>query len=93
MSVEQAASAFSELGVSLFLVTSVERDGTLAGPDFETLAKVCRLKVGVIAAGGIGSLDEFIALKRLGVRGVVVGKALYEGCFTLGEALKTVADD
>ncbi len=91
--VEEAASTFSRLGVGLFLVTSVERDGTLAGPDFETLAKVCRLRGGDIAAGGIRSLDDLVALKRLGVCGTVIGKALYEGRFTLGEALKSVSGD
>ncbi len=44
----------------------------------------------IIAAGGIGSLNDLAALKRVGVEGAVVGKALYEGRFTLKEAIKTV---
>jgi phosphoribosylformimino-5-aminoimidazole carboxamide ribonucleotide (ProFAR) isomerase len=46
--------------------------------------------VEIIAAGGIGSLNDLAALKRVGVEGVVIGKALYEGRFTLTEALKSV---
>ena len=89
VTVLEAAEKFSGMGVKLFLVTSVVRDGTLAGPDFESLAQLCRKKIDVIAAGGIGSLDDLLALKRLGVDAVVVGKALYEKRFSLSEALRT----
>ena len=90
VTVSEAITKFLRLGVSVFLVTSVVRDGTMAGPDFEALARICRVRVGVIAAGGIRSLEDLVVLRRLGVRGVVVGKALYEGMFSLGEALRTV---
>jgi phosphoribosylformimino-5-aminoimidazole carboxamide ribonucleotide (ProFAR) isomerase len=73
------------------LVTSIARDGTLSGPDSKTLREACwHSEAKIIAAGGIGSLDDLRALKRVGVMGVVVGKALYEGRFTLKEALKAV---
>jgi len=92
VTVSEAVEKFSGMGVRLFLVTSVARDGTLSGPDLESLAQLCRKKIAVIAAGGVGSLDDLLALKRLGVGAVVVGKALYEGRFSLGEALRTVRD-
>jgi len=88
ISVDDAAVEFSKMGARLFLVTSVVRDGTLSGPDLETLARLCRKGVGVIAAGGIRSLEDIVALKRLGVREVVVGKALYEGLVSLKEAAR-----
>lgn len=91
-SVISAVKRYSETGVKLFLVTSVARDGTLSGPDLGSLSQLCRLGVSVIAAGGIGSLEDLVVLKRLGVAGMVVGKALYEGVFSLGEALRTVSD-
>lgn len=93
LSPEVAASRFSRLGVNLFLVTSVARDGTLMGPDLDTLFKVRHLGVDVIAAGGISSLEDLLDLKKVGVRGVIVGKALYEGRFSLSEALKVVDVD
>jgi len=93
MTVDEAVAKFSGLGVTLFLVTSVARDGTMSGPDLETLTRLRREGVKLIAAGGIRSLEDLVALKRLGVYGVVVGKALYEGLFSLGKALRTVKEE
>jgi phosphoribosylformimino-5-aminoimidazole carboxamide ribotide isomerase len=92
VSVSEAVARFSKMGVKLFLVTSVARDGTLSGPDLDVFSQLCLKGVNVIAAGGIGSLDDLVALKTLGVGAVVVGKALYEGRFSLNEALRTVKD-
>jgi phosphoribosylformimino-5-aminoimidazole carboxamide ribotide isomerase len=89
LSVEEAVTRFLDLGAKLFLVTSITRDGTLKGPDYEMLARVCSYpRISVIAAGGVGSLKDLAVLKQVGVRGVVIGKALYEGVFELREALK-----
>lgn len=92
VSVLEAVERFSNMGVKIFLVTSVARDGTLSGPDLGILSQLCRKGFEVIAAGGIGRLGDLTALKKLGAGAVVVGKALYEGRFSLGEALKTVGD-
>ncbi len=87
----EALEKFSKLGVKTFLVTSIVKDGMLQGPDLETLRQACQYpNVNVIAAGGIGGLNDLVALKRIGVEGAIVGKALYEGRFTLEEAIKTV---
>ncbi len=86
---EEALAKFAALGVTTFLVTSIKRDGTLSGPDLDTLRKTCHYPdIDVIAAGGIGDLEDLQALKRVGVAGAVIGKALYERRFTLKEALK-----
>ena len=86
-----ALEKFVNLGVTTFLITSIAQDGMLQGPDLETLSEACTYPgVKVIAAGGIGSLGDLAALKHVGVEGVVVGKALYEGRFTLKEAIETV---
>ena len=86
--VEDALAKFSELQIKMFLVTSIAKDGTLSGPDVYTLNKACAYPdVSIIAAGGIGSLNDLTVLKRIGVEGVVVGKALYEGIFSLKEAI------
>ncbi len=91
LGVKEALKKFTALGVKTFLTTSITKDGTLSGPDLETLSEACQYpNVEIIAAGGIGSLNDLAALKRVGVEGVVIGKALYEGRFTLKEALKTV---
>jgi len=94
LGMKEALEKFAVLGVKAFLVTSITKDGTLSGPDLDTLREACQYPgVAVIAAGGIGGLNDLVALKRVGVEGAVIGKALYEGRFTLKEALKTVGEN
>jgi phosphoribosylformimino-5-aminoimidazole carboxamide ribotide isomerase len=91
LGMKEALEKFAALGVKAFLVTSITKDGTLSGPDLDTLREACQFpNVEIIAAGGIGGLNDLVALKRVGVEGAVIGKALYEGRFTLKEALKSV---
>ncbi len=71
-----------------FVVTNIAKDATLEGPDLEGLAQVvAATTTPVIASGGVGTLDDLRALTSTGVAGVIVGKALYEGRFTIEEAL------
>ncbi|MFC4902457.1 bifunctional 1-(5-phosphoribosyl)-5-((5-phosphoribosylamino)methylideneamino)imidazole-4-carboxamide isomerase/phosphoribosylanthranilate isomerase PriA [Kocuria oceani] len=80
-----------EDGCARYVVTDVTKDGTLKGPNLELLKEVAtRTDKPVVASGGISSLDDLAALRTLvpsGVEGAIVGKALYAGRFTLGEAL------
>jgi phosphoribosylformimino-5-aminoimidazole carboxamide ribotide isomerase len=90
---KEALEKFLEFGVKTFLVTSITKDGTLSGPDLYMLREACQYHaVEIIAAGGIGSLNDLLALKRVGVEGAVIGKALYEGRFTLKEALRIMGE-
>ena len=94
LGMKEALEKFVALGVKAFLVTSITKDGTLSGPDLDTLREACQYPdVEVIAAGGIGGLNDLVALRSVGVEGAVIGKALYEGRFTLKEALKTVGEN
>ena len=75
-------------GAASFVVTNIAKDATLEGPDLDGLAEVVRsTTVPVIASGGVGTLEHLRALTETGVEGVIVGKALYEGRFTIEEAL------
>lgn len=78
-------------GCARYVVTDVAKDGTLAGPNLDLLRQVLAATgKPVVASGGVASLDDLRALRRLtgdGLEGAVVGKALYEGAFTLTEAL------
>jgi phosphoribosylformimino-5-aminoimidazole carboxamide ribotide isomerase len=80
----------SEHGVRRFVYTPVEVDGLMEGPDLDSLREVAGATQGeVIYSGGVGSLDDLRALAGLGIEnlgGVIVGRALYEGLFTVGEA-------
>lgn len=79
-------------GCARYVVTDVNKDGTLQGPNIELLRSVCEItNRPVIASGGISSLDDLAKLRELvevGIEGAIVGKALYSGAFTLEDALK-----
>jgi phosphoribosylformimino-5-aminoimidazole carboxamide ribonucleotide (ProFAR) isomerase len=75
-------------GAPAFLVTSVARVGALAGPDLAAVRRVLRAGRPVLAAGGIASLDDLRALRRLGAAGAVVGRAALEGGVALAAALE-----
>lgn len=80
-----------EAGCARYVVTDVTKDGTLQGPNIELLRQVMdRTERPVVASGGISSLDDLAALRELvplGLEGAIIGKALYNGEFTLAEAL------
>ncbi len=79
-------------GCARYVVTDVTKDGTLKGPNLDLLKSVCDVtKAPVVASGGISSLADIEALRKLvsiGVEGAIMGKALYSGAFSLEEALK-----
>jgi phosphoribosyl isomerase A len=81
-------------GCPRYVVTDVLKDGTLRGPNLDLLRNVCaRTSAPVVASGGVSSLADLRAIASLvplGVEGAIVGTALYEGAFTLGEALAEV---
>jgi phosphoribosylformimino-5-aminoimidazole carboxamide ribotide isomerase len=76
-----------------FVITDIGRDGMLMGPDlFGLEAATYSTDVPIIASGGVGSLDDIRALAEIeGLAGIITGKALYEGRFTVGDALKALA--
>jgi 1-(5-phosphoribosyl)-5-[(5-phosphoribosylamino)methylideneamino] imidazole-4-carboxamide isomerase/N-(5'phosphoribosyl)anthranilate isomerase len=78
-------------GAARYIVTDVDTDGMMTGPNVELLRNVCtQTDAPVVASGGISSLDDIARLRdlvQIGVEGAILGKALYEGAFTLREAL------
>jgi len=82
-------------GCARYVVTDVLKDGTLRGPNLALLRDVCgRTPAPVVASGGVSSLADLRALASLvplGVEGAIIGTALYEGAFTLEQALAEVA--
>ncbi|MCH4168099.1 MAG: 1-(5-phosphoribosyl)-5-[(5-phosphoribosylamino)methylideneamino]imidazole-4-carboxamide isomerase [Streptococcaceae bacterium] len=81
------AKKMEDLGVRLFVYTDVDRDGTLAGPNFEhyqhLIDKLDEAKV--IASGGVHAMSDLVTLEKIGVHGVIVGKAYYSGAITLSQ--------
>jgi phosphoribosylformimino-5-aminoimidazole carboxamide ribotide isomerase len=72
------------------LLTSVERDGTLEGPDLQSLSEAVVSGGKIIASGGISSIEDIIKVKNLGCSSVILGKAMYDGKLTI-ERAKMVA--
>jgi phosphoribosylformimino-5-aminoimidazole carboxamide ribotide isomerase len=76
-----------------FVITDIDRDGLLGGPDVDGLAAaVGATDVPVIASGGVGTLDDVRALAAIaGLHGIITGRALYEGRFGVAEAVGVLA--
>ncbi len=90
-SILDLAKALVERGATRFIYTDIVRDGVLGGPDLSgTVALHNATSVPVIASGGVAELSDLEHIAATNLEGVIVGKALYEGRFTLQEAL-TVA--
>jgi phosphoribosylformimino-5-aminoimidazole carboxamide ribotide isomerase len=71
------------------ILTCTERDGTLAGPDLETLARVLTMtQLPVQYGGGISSLNDIRGVRETGAAGVILGRSLYEGKLSLEQALR-----
>src|SRR5213076_771043 len=87
---EEVIERLQRRGVRRFAYTNVDRDGTLEGPDIEDVKRIGAIVRGrFIYSGGIGSLDHLRALvdtRLVNLAGVIAGKALYEGKFTIAEA-------
>lgn len=88
---EELAVRVAGEGAGTIVHTDIARDGMLVGPDVAgSRALQARCGLPVIASGGIGGLDDLRAVRDAGLGGSIVGRALYEGKFTLGDALAAV---
>ena len=85
---------FNELNLAAIISTDISTDGTLKGPNVESLREIAKISNNpVIASGGIGSISDLISLmihENEGIEAIIVGRALYDGSVDLKEALKTV---
>jgi 1-(5-phosphoribosyl)-5-[(5-phosphoribosylamino)methylideneamino] imidazole-4-carboxamide isomerase/N-(5'phosphoribosyl)anthranilate isomerase len=92
----QVLERLEAAGCERYVVTDVNKDGMLNGPNLELLRSMCeRTDKPVIASGGVSNLQDLSDLRTLvplGVEGAIVGKALYAGAFTLPEALAVARD-
>ena len=91
------AQQFEGSGVAAIVSTDIATDGTLAGPNLEALRAMAEASsIPVIASGGIGTLEDILSLLSiapLGVEGVIVGRALYDGTVDLAEAIAAVGPE
>jgi phosphoribosylformimino-5-aminoimidazole carboxamide ribotide isomerase len=90
--VGDALAALSDRGARTFIVTAIERDGLLAGPNLDLLGRMVELGRGeIIASAGVSSLADIAAVRSIGCVGAVVGRAIYEGRLDLAEAVGLAA--
>lgn len=86
------ARELAAAGVARLMFTDIGRDGMLTEPNFDAYRElVAALPCPVVASGGVSRVEHLVRLARLGCEGAIVGKSLYEGAFTLPEALTAVA--
>lgn len=80
---------YTELGITDFLCTDISKDGTMTGPSFRLYEQLCahNKNIKVQASGGVSSLADINRLVEIGVGGIILGKSLLDGAFTVEEAL------
>ena len=92
VAVVDLARRFEDAGVAALVHTDIARDGTLAGPNLEATARLAEaVRLPVIASGGVGSEDDVRAAAKLGLAGIVIGRALHAGTVQLARALEIAA--
>ena len=88
--IEAVIERLGARGVRRFVYSSIDRDGMLGGPDLDGARRVAEAVRGIYAySGGVSSLEDLralVELRQVNLRAVIVGKALYEGRFTVGDA-------
>ena len=87
ITVRDLAMRVAQLGIRTIIYNEVTRDGQLTGPDIAGARQLAALGLEVIVSGGVGSLDDLRAAKTARLAGACVGRALYDGRFTIAEAL------
>jgi phosphoribosylformimino-5-aminoimidazole carboxamide ribotide isomerase len=95
LTVIDLARRFVDAGVAAIIHTDIDRDGILAGPNVAASAELARaVPIPVIVSGGVSSLDDLRAVKAeaaSGIAGVISGRAIYDGCIDLAEAVALLA--
>ncbi len=83
------AKRLAELGCRRIIWTDIARDGTLEGPNLEGLRRMVEaVPIPIVASGGVATLDDIRPIAETGVESVIIGKALYEGRFTVAQAIQ-----
>ncbi len=90
---EALAARVISQGIRTIVYTDIARDGMLVGPDLAGARAIAAAGARVIVSGGVATLDDLRAIRDAGLAGAIVGRALYEGRFTVAEALQAVSGE
>lgn len=93
LSIEALIEQFLPAGLAYLTCTDISRDGAMTGPNTNLYASLCHQYPGlfITASGGIHAVTDLPALEATGVKAAITGRALYEGAFTLSQAIATVS--
>jgi phosphoribosylformimino-5-aminoimidazole carboxamide ribotide isomerase len=87
--VAEALATLADVGVTIFEVTAIERDGTLGGPDLALYERLVAMDRGsIIASAGITTVEDIAAVRSIGCAGAIIGRALYDGRLAIEDALR-----
>jgi phosphoribosylformimino-5-aminoimidazole carboxamide ribotide isomerase len=92
MKLFDAIKLYQEKGVNNFLLTNISKDGTLDGPDVNTIVKINNIfkSINIISSGGISDITDIIRLRNTNCYGVILGKALYDKKLTINQVQKVI---
>lgn len=87
----EVAMRMRDMGVSTLIYTDISRDGMMQGPNFAATQRLIdKTQMDIIGSGGVSSIDDLLKLQEIGCAGAILGRAMYEGAFTVPDALEAI---
>lgn len=87
----EVALRMRDMGVSTLIYTDISRDGMMQGPNFAATQRLIdKTQMDIIGSGGVSSISDLLKLQEIGCVGAILGRAMYEGAFTVPDALEAV---
>lgn len=87
----EVALRMRDMGVTTLIYTDISRDGMMQGPNFAATQRLIdKTQMDIIGSGGVSSIDDLLKLQEIGCAGAILGRAMYEGAFTVPDALEAV---
>lgn len=87
----EVALRMRDMGVSTLIYTDISRDGMMQGPNFAATQRLIdKTQMDIIGSGGVSSISDLLKLQEIGCAGAILGRAMYEGAFTVPDALEAV---
>lgn len=87
----EVALRMRDMGVSTLIYTDISRDGMMQGPNFAATQRLIdKTQMDIIGSGGVSSISDLLKLQEIGCAGAILGRAMYEGAFTVPNALEAI---
>lgn len=87
----EVALRMRDMGVSTLIYTDISRDGMMQGPNFAATQRLIdKTQMDIIGSGGVSSISDLLKLQEIGCAGAILGRAMYEGAFTVPDALEAI---